>query len=44
MKIIIAGGTGFFGAAIVARLLSEGLEVVVLDRGAFLDLVRDICV
>ncbi|MBF0595850.1 MAG: NAD-dependent epimerase/dehydratase family protein [Candidatus Omnitrophica bacterium] len=34
MKIVIAGGTGFIGRAVVVRLLSEGHEVCVLSRHA----------
>ena len=32
MKIIIAGGTGFVGSAVVEQLLSERHEVAVLSR------------
>ncbi len=34
MKIVIAGGAGFVGRAVVARLLSQGHDVVVLSRRA----------
>jgi nucleoside-diphosphate-sugar epimerase len=34
MKIVIAGGTGFLGRPLTARLVSEGHEVVILTRGA----------
>ena len=33
MKIVIAGGTGFLGHALVSQALAEGHEVVVLTRG-----------
>lgn len=33
-RILVAGGSGFVGAAIVARLVSDGYEVAVLTRGA----------
>jgi len=32
MKIVVAGGTGFIGGALVARLAGDGHEVVVLSR------------
>ncbi len=31
MKILVTGGTGFTGTALVRRLLSDGHSVVVLD-------------
>lgn len=34
MRILVTGGTGFTGAALVARLASEGHEVVSLDTGS----------
>jgi uncharacterized protein (TIGR01777 family) len=34
VKIVIAGGTGFLGGPLLARLTSEGHEVVVLSRRA----------
>lgn len=34
MKILVTGGTGFTGAALVARLLGAGHEVVSLDKQA----------
>jgi uncharacterized protein (TIGR01777 family) len=33
MKIVIAGGTGFLGAPLTARLVSDGHHVTVLTRG-----------
>ena len=33
MKIVIAGGTGFLGEALVGQALADGHEVVVLTRG-----------
>jgi uncharacterized protein (TIGR01777 family) len=33
MKIVVAGGTGFLGRPLTARLVSRGHEVVVLTRG-----------
>ncbi len=33
MKVIVTGGTGFIGRALVASLLSKGAEVAVLTRG-----------
>lgn len=33
-KIVIAGGSGFLGTALTARLLKGGYDVVVLSRGA----------
>ncbi len=33
MKIVITGGTGFLGSALIAHLTSTGHEVVVLTRG-----------
>lgn len=33
MKIVIAGGTGFLGQALVDQALADGHEVVVLSRG-----------
>ena len=32
MKILVTGGTGFTGTALVRRLLSDGHSVVVLDQ------------
>ena len=32
MKILVTGGTGFTGAALVTRLLDDGHEVVTLDK------------
>lgn len=32
MKVLVTGGTGFTGAALVRRLLAEGHEVSVLDK------------
>src|SRR5258708_27573993 len=32
MRIVIAGGTGFLGGALAARLAGEGHDVVVLSR------------
>ena len=42
MKILVTGGTGFTGAALVARLLGAGHEVVSLDKqeGIRLDELR----
>ena len=39
MKILVTGGTGFTGSALVKRLISRGNEVTVLDnqRGIMLD-------
>ncbi len=39
MKLLVTGGTGFTGSALVKRLLSRGHEVTVLDnqRGIMLD-------
>lgn len=34
MRILVTGGTGFTGAALVARLLAEGHEVISLDYQA----------
>jgi uncharacterized protein (TIGR01777 family) len=34
MKVVIAGGTGFLGRPLTARLVSEGHNVVILTRGA----------
>src|ERR1700704_2973197 len=34
MKIVIAGGTGFLGRPLTARLAAEGHEVVILTRRA----------
>ena len=31
-KVVVAGGTGFIGKALVKRLLKEGYHVVVLTR------------
>ena len=31
MKVLVTGGTGFTGTALVRRLLSEGHSVVALD-------------
>src|SRR5437763_14732698 len=33
MKVVLAGGTGFLGAPLAARLAGDGEEVVVLTRG-----------
>jgi uncharacterized protein (TIGR01777 family) len=33
MAIVVAGGTGFLGSALVQRLAADGREVVVLTRG-----------
>ncbi|MDQ3049157.1 MAG: TIGR01777 family oxidoreductase [Bacteroidota bacterium] len=33
-KIILAGGTGFLGKAIINRFSTEGTEIIVLSRGA----------
>ncbi|MEI8344588.1 MAG: TIGR01777 family oxidoreductase [Candidatus Omnitrophota bacterium] len=32
MKIVIVGGSGFIGSAVVERLLSDGCDVIVLSR------------
>lgn len=34
MKVVVTGGTGFIGAALVRQLLDAGSEVAVLTRGA----------
>src|SRR5512147_1982538 len=34
MRIVIAGGTGFLGTALIERLRRDGHEVVVLSRGS----------
>jgi len=33
-RIVLAGGSGFVGQALAARLLADGYEVIVLSRGA----------
>ena len=33
MKILVTGGTGFTGKALVKRLIDEGHHVVSLDTG-----------
>jgi len=42
MKVLVTGGTGFTGSALVKRLLSEGYEVVALDykEGIQCDVLR----
>ena len=32
MRVVVTGGAGFIGAALVERLLSEGHHVAVLDN------------
>ena len=32
MKVLVTGGTGFTGKALVRRMLQEGHEVIALDR------------
>ena len=32
MRVVVTGGAGFIGAALVERLLSEGQHVAVLDN------------
>ena len=34
MSVLVLGGTGFIGAPLVARLLSDGVETLVAHRGA----------
>ena len=42
MKIAVAGGTGFIGSALVARLRERGDDVLVLERGQAL--ARDVVI
>ncbi|HZH98116.1 MAG TPA: NAD-dependent epimerase/dehydratase family protein, partial [Fimbriimonadaceae bacterium] len=34
MKVLVAGGTGFIGSAVVEHLLDDGAEVVVTRRAS----------
>jgi uncharacterized protein YbjT (DUF2867 family) len=33
MRVLVLGGTGFIGSAIVARLTSDGYQCVTVSRG-----------
>lgn len=39
MRVLVTGGGGFLGQAVVRRLLDRGDDVAVLNRGAYPDLV-----
>ena len=41
LRVLVAGGTGFVGAAIVRRLRAEGAEVVVASRATGFDFAAD---